>query len=90
MNRELFFATGTLDRSYVFESFDKQNVSKVNAVRRLAAGTWSIHNKVILEKEVFGNKLGPGHNKGSPNQGKNDRVQSDDGFNDLESNSQPD
>jgi hypothetical protein len=71
------------------KSFDTQNVPEINTCLGLTCGTWSIHDFIIRENETVGETDTAIVDQRCSESGKDDRVETNDGFDDFESNGKP-
>mmetsp|Transcript_12120 Transcript_12120/g.33366 ORF Transcript_12120/g.33366 Transcript_12120/m.33366 type:complete len:297 (+) Transcript_12120:1364-2254(+) len=90
LDGDLTFALLALELGLVAESLHAQDVSEVDTVLEFAGWAWSVSDELLLEEEVLGDGLGTVVDEWRSEGGKDERVQTDDGLDELESQSQPD
>lgn len=89
LNVEFRLAVRALDICNVLETFDTEDVSKVNSVCEATVGAWSERNEFVFKDNTFGKAFGTCIDPRQAEDSKNDWVDSDDRFNELVAKEQP-
>ena len=89
LNGDDFLAVIALDLSQIIETFNPQNVSKVNSILGFTSRARTVCNIVVCEDEIFGEFDSTSVNWVGTKSGKEKRVKTDNWFNDLETKSEP-
>lgn len=83
------FAVGALRFSNILETLNSQDISEVNSVLSLAGWTRSETNLVVDEDVFISDEFGSSNNTRCPKGNKQERINTDKRFNDLESDCEP-
>jgi hypothetical protein len=89
LHRENFLAVRALDISLGSETFNPQNVSKINSVLEFTAWARAVYQELVFEDGRFSDRLGPIIDPWRSEKSQDDGVNSDNGLNKLKSKTQP-
>lgn len=77
------------DKSLSLSHLHTKNITKIYPSLRFTRGAWTIHNFIIGKDKLASQRDRSIVNEGCTKSSQNERIETNDGFNDFESKAQP-